>query len=156
MSAVLAVTLLYEPAARAQLEEILVTARKRAEPLQKTPVSITAFTVEQLEEPGMDELTDVARFAPNVVFDQGAEAIRVAQFNSQVFIRGIGQVDFLFSIGPGRRLCRRGLFLPRVVGSMLDVMDLERVESPARTAGHAVRQEHDRRRAQHHVREAER
>ena len=36
MSAVLVVTLLYQPAARAELEEIIVTARKREEPLQTT------------------------------------------------------------------------------------------------------------------------
>jgi len=127
MSAVLAVTLLYQPAARAELEEIIVTARKREEPLQKTPVSITAFTVEQLERPGMDKLTDVARFAPNVVFDQGTGNTGGA-FNSQVFIRGVGQVDFLFSTDPGVGIYVDEVYLPRVVGSILDVTDIERIE----------------------------
>ena len=110
-----------------QLEEIIVTARKRAEPLQKTPVSITAFTVDQLEKPGMDDLIDVARFAPNVVFDQGTGNTG-GQFNSQLFIRGIGQVDFLFSSDPGVGVYVDEVYLPRVVGSLMDVMDLERVE----------------------------
>jgi len=127
MSGVLAITLLYQPAARAELEEIIVTARKRAEPLQKTPVSITAFTVEQLEKPGMDDLIDVARYAPNVVFDQGTGNTG-GQFNSQLFIRGVGQVDFLFSSDPGVGVYVDEVYLPRVVGSLMDVMDLERVE----------------------------
>ena len=127
VSAAMAVTLLYQPVAHAQLEEIIVTARKREEPLQKTPVSITAFTVDQLEKPGFNNLIDVARFAPNVVFDQGTGNTG-GQFNSQLFIRGVGQVDFLFSSDPGVGIYVDEVYLPRVVGSIMDVMDIERIE----------------------------
>ena len=89
---VLASLVLYQSPARAELEEIIVTARKREEPLQKTPVSITAFTVDQLEKPGFDDLIDVARFAPNVIFDQGTGNTG-GSFNSQLFIRGVGQIE---------------------------------------------------------------
>jgi iron complex outermembrane receptor protein len=118
---------LYQSPARAELEEIIVTARKREEPLQKTPVSITAFTVDQLEKPGFDDLIDVARFAPNVVFDQGTGNTG-GSFNSQLFIRGVGQIDFLFSTDPGVGIYVDEVYLPRVVGSIMDVTDVERIE----------------------------
>jgi iron complex outermembrane receptor protein len=127
MGAALISMLLFDTPAWAELEEIIVTARKREEPLQRTPVSITAFTEAQLDQPGMDDLTDVTRFAPNVVFDQGTGNTGGA-FNSQLFIRGIGQVDFLFSTDPGVGIYVDEVYLPRVVGSILDVMDIERIE----------------------------
>ena len=127
IGAVLASMLLLDAPASAQVEEIIVTARKREEPLQKTPVSITAFTQEQLEKPGLNDVGDVSRFAPNVIIDRGAGNTG-GTFNSQVFIRGVGQVDFLFSSDPGVGVYVDEVYLPRVVGSVMDVMDIERIE----------------------------
>ncbi len=127
MGVALLALLVFDTPAWAALEEIIVTARKREEPLQRTPVSITAFTLEQLERPGFDDLTDVTRFAPNVIFDQGTGNTG-GSFNSQLFIRGIGQVDFLFSTDPGVGIYVDEVYLPRVVGSILDLMDIERIE----------------------------
>ncbi len=90
----------FNSAAWAQLEEVVVTARKMEERLQETPIAITVFTAEQIERPGLDDLSDLARFAPNVVFDQGTGNTGSSN-NSQIFIRGVGQVDFLFSTDPG-------------------------------------------------------
>ena len=39
--------------AQAQLEEIIVTARRTAESLQETPISVTAFTAESIERRGI-------------------------------------------------------------------------------------------------------
>ena len=127
LAAVITSLLAYQNPAHAQLEEIIVTARKREEPLQRTPISITAFTAEQLAKPGFDDLADVARFAPNVVFDQGTGNTG-GSFNSQLFIRGVGQVDFLFSSDPGVGIYIDEVYLPRVIGSILDVTDIERIE----------------------------
>lgn len=113
--------------ALAQIEEVVVTARKREEPLQKTPVSITAFTEAQLQNPAFKDVGDVTRFAPNVIIDRGTGNTG-GQFNSQVFIRGVGQVDFLFSSDPGVGVYVDEVYLPRVVGSIMDVMDIQRIE----------------------------
>jgi iron complex outermembrane receptor protein len=127
IGALLGSTLLMDVPALAQLEEVIVTARKREEPLQKTPVSITAFTKEQLEKPGLNDVGDVSRFAPNVIIDRGAGNTG-GSFNSQVFIRGVGQVDFLFSSDPGVGVYVDEVYLPRVIGSVMDVMDISRIE----------------------------
>lgn len=117
----------FDTVAWAQLEEITVTARKIEENLQETPISITVFTAEQIELPGFNDLTDIARFAPNVIFDQGTGNTGSSN-NAQLFIRGVGQVDFLFSSDPGVGIYVDDVYFPRVTGSILDLIDLERIE----------------------------
>ena len=48
------------------LEEIVVTARKRQESLQDTPVAVTAFTGDELDQKGITNLVDLSGFAPNL------------------------------------------------------------------------------------------
>ena len=56
---------LYSAPAFAQIEEIVVTARKVEENLQDVPVSVTAFTGETFERAGLVEFTDIAKITPN-------------------------------------------------------------------------------------------
>ena len=113
--------------ASGQLEETVVTAREIEESLQETPISITVFTAEQIESYGFNDLTDIGRFSPNVVFDQGTGNTGSSN-NTQYFIRGVGQVDFLFTSDPGVGIYIDDVYLPRVTGSMLDLIDIERIE----------------------------
>ena len=48
----------------AELEEIVVTARKREESIQDVPLSITAFTGEELERAGFADLEDISFQTP--------------------------------------------------------------------------------------------
>ena len=57
--------------AQAQLEEIIVTARRTAESLQETPISVTAFTAESIERRGIRNVQDLVRFTPGLSFDKG-------------------------------------------------------------------------------------
>jgi iron complex outermembrane receptor protein len=56
-------------AASAQLEEIVVTATRRETDLQSTPLSIQAFTSEQLELGGITNGRDLGIMVPNVVLN---------------------------------------------------------------------------------------
>lgn len=109
------------------LDEIVVTARKQNETLGNTPLSISAFTAESLQERQVERLADVARFVPNLVFDSGTGGTG-GSANAQVFIRGIGQSDFLFTTDPGVGIYIDGVFFPRSLGALLDVVNLERIE----------------------------
>ena len=60
-----------EPAAGA-LAEIVVTARKREESLQETPISVTAFTAEGLAQRGIESTKDLGNFTPNLVANNGS------------------------------------------------------------------------------------
>ena len=53
--------LLAEDLTDAAIPEITVTARRKAENLQSTPLSVTAITAQDIEAKGMDNVFDVAR-----------------------------------------------------------------------------------------------
>ncbi|MDX2223156.1 MAG: TonB-dependent receptor [Rhodospirillaceae bacterium] len=53
------------------LEEIVVTARKRAENLLDVPLSITAFSMQDIERSGIDNVTDLARQTVGFSYKQG-------------------------------------------------------------------------------------
>ncbi|MDX2144605.1 MAG: TonB-dependent receptor [Rhodospirillaceae bacterium] len=72
------------PTAFAQIEEIVVTTRKRAENLQDIPIVVTAFTAENLERKGISNLADVLKFTPGV---QLVEAF--APSDQRIIIRGL-------------------------------------------------------------------
>ena len=55
--------------AHAQLEEVVVTATRRETDLQSTPISIQAFTAEDLELGGITNGRDLGIMVPNVVLN---------------------------------------------------------------------------------------
>ena len=109
------------------MEEVTVTARKREEGLQDTPISISAFTGDSLEARGVAQVNDIQNFTPNLTFQNGA-AFGGASSSAVIFIRGIGQSDFLPTVEPGVGLYVDGIYYGRSVGSVLDLIDIERVE----------------------------
>jgi len=112
-------------AAQAVLEEITVTARKVEESLQSAPVSVTAFTGEDLISRGVTDLEEMGNFAPNMEFF----ASGISGSNSgQVYIRGIGQFDYFPTVDPGVGIYVDGVYMARTVGAILDLVDVERVE----------------------------
>jgi iron complex outermembrane recepter protein len=109
------------------LEEITVTARRREESLQSTPVAVTALTGEALETRAAASVDAVSQFVPNVQFD-GAAALSGGAYNATVFIRGIGQNDFAIFSDPGAAMYLDGVYLGRSIGGIMDAVDLQRVE----------------------------
>lgn len=86
---------LYAPAAvQAQtesvgLEEIVVTATRRAESAQDVPISVTVFGQEQMDAQGVKQIDDIARLSPSVTFDRGNTGFGSGLGNS-ISIRGMG------------------------------------------------------------------
>lgn len=109
------------------LEDIVVTARKREENLQDTPVSVAAFSGEALAERQVANVADVGNFTPNLIIDS-ASALGGSSSTISAFIRGVGQSDFNLTIDPGVGLYLDGVYISRSVGSLLDTVDLARVE----------------------------
>jgi iron complex outermembrane receptor protein len=71
--------------ASAQLEEIVVTATRRETDLQSTPLSISAFTAEQLDVSGIDRGLDLGIMVPNLVANPAGGGVGTPQF----YIRGL-------------------------------------------------------------------
>lgn len=109
------------------VQEILVTARRRQERLQDVPIAITAFTADAIERRNMTSLSQVQNFAPNITFATAAP-IGGSTASASVFIRGIGQSDFAITADPGVGVYLDGVYIARSVGGVLDLVDLERIE----------------------------
>ena len=62
---------LYFPGVRANvLEEVVVTAQKRQESLQDVPISVTAFTGQEIDRLGINSTIDLAAFTPGMSIGQ--------------------------------------------------------------------------------------
>ncbi|MBT8115708.1 MAG: hypothetical protein KJP04_10010, partial [Arenicella sp.] len=61
----------------AQLEEIVVTAQKRAQSLQDVPISISTLDGGKIEQAGMNNLEDLAAYVPNLMFTENAVATSI-------------------------------------------------------------------------------
>jgi iron complex outermembrane recepter protein len=62
-----------------QLQEVVVTSTRREESLSKVPISVTALTQADMDDKGIKDITDVARFTPGINIDNtgtGSIAIR--------------------------------------------------------------------------------
>lgn len=107
------------------LDEIVVTSRYREERLQTTPIAISAITGAEITLRGLDNAYQVGYVVPNA-------SLRPAQaaFGNTMtaYIRGIGQYDFLAEFEPGVGIYFDDVLHPVTMGSMVDLMDLERVE----------------------------
>lgn len=109
------------------LSVIVVTARKREENLQETPISVTAFGAEALEQRQADTIGDVGRFAPNVSLDPVAN-ISGSSASITTFIRGVGQTDFNITVDPGVGLYYDGVYVARTAGALLDLGDVQSIQ----------------------------
>jgi len=112
------------PAADAGLEEIVVTAERRAENIQDVPISVSALTADALESQGIRTVNDLAATVPNLTTTTGPQGSADANF----FIRGVGQFDFIATNDPGVGVYVDGVYLGRTVGALIDSGDIERVE----------------------------
>ena len=101
--------------ARAVLDEIVVTARRREESLQDVPISIIAFTAEDLEVRGVDNIERLNVLVPNVSINGGAI---FGVTGSEILIRGI----------PGVAIYQDGFLQDGAPGILRNVVELERVE----------------------------
>ena len=110
--------------ALAQLEEVIVTAERREASLQETPISIQVLSSEEIQSRGIksamdlvDQVAGVQGYAPpGTTSDVGLN------------IRGIGDGSPNLSVDPGTARYIDGIYIGKIVGSGMDVTDLERIE----------------------------
>ncbi len=107
-----------------KLEEVIVTAQKRKESLQKTPIAITALTARDLEVMRIENLMDMTNKLPsvNIVPFTGNRAA------PNLSIRGFSNNDAQSTKDNAFSIYIDGVPLGRSVGLASDIADLERVE----------------------------
>lgn len=102
------------------LEEVVVTATKRAVDLQKTSAAISVIGTDFLEKSGISDVSQLTKLVPSLIIGrQGTNAV--------VYLRGVGQSNSTPNAQPGVSLNMDGVYLSRVAGG-LAMFDLERVE----------------------------
>lgn len=106
------------------LEEIFVTARKRQETIQDTPISVQAFSPETLQQIGAHEVDHIADYTPNLQISK----VSGSQDNLGYSIRGIGSNEPALAVEPTVGLYIDGVYIGRSTGAAFDLVDLERVE----------------------------
>lgn len=106
------------------LEEIVVTAQKREQSLQDTPIAISAFDAAALEQQGISNIGDVGHFAPNVQIVETPSSSTAAS----IAIRGSVTFNPAITWEPPVGIYLDGVFIGKNVGSVFDVVELERVE----------------------------
>lgn len=109
------------------LEEVVVTARKREESLMETPISITAFSGEELVNRNLVSIDQIGTQTPGLVFSSSAN-ISGSSNAAAVFIRGIGQSDYTLAVEPGVGIYIDDVYLPHSIGNVANVVDVERIE----------------------------
>ena len=110
-----------------QLEEVVVTAQKRAENIQSVPIAITAFSESDLRSKGVTDIQGLSALTPNVNLDAGSPFSGSKSVLS-ASIRGVGQDDFAFNLDPGVGVYVDGIYYARTVGANQNLLDVERVE----------------------------
>ena len=104
------------------IEEVVVTATKRAESVQDIPISVSAFTADQIAEAGVKDIRDIAGQTPGLQIKSRGET------EGSVFIRGIGSVAPGIGADPAVGIYIDGLYASRGTNATAAFFDVERVE----------------------------
>jgi iron complex outermembrane receptor protein len=104
--------------------EIVVTARRTEERLQRVPASVSAFNERALDRIQAVDTTGLQGAVPNLNIVQG----RGSSDATNIYIRGIGQPDALQTFDPAVGVYIDDVYLSRIRGTQLDLLDLERLE----------------------------
>ncbi|CAN7473506.1 TonB-dependent receptor [Massilia sp. LjRoot122] len=114
------------PVANAEegVNKVVVTARRREETLQDVPVSVTAFSADQLSKAAVPDITALAVALPNTTL----KASRATNSTLTAFIRGVGQADPLAGFESGVGIYVDDIYLARPQAAVADIYDVERIE----------------------------
>ncbi len=109
------------PKSKVVLEEVIVTAEKRAESLQDIPVAITAFAGDRLVKSGIDGIESLRSIVPSFQFGRSAA-------DNIISIRGVGAELANIGSEPGVTVNQDGVPLSSQYFFDADFLDIERVE----------------------------
>jgi len=104
--------------------EIVVTARRVSESLQTAPLAITALSDKMLSQVNVNDTLDLSGRAPNVQILQTGAGSGAAS----IFIRGIGNNALGFNLNNPVGVYIDDVYMPRLQGSLVDLLDVQRVE----------------------------
>jgi iron complex outermembrane receptor protein len=109
---------------QSHLEDIVVSARKRPELLEKTPVAVSVISDAQLQIQHSETLTDIAAMIPNLQIFRQAGVSDVAS----TYLRGFGAATNDPSVDLPVATYINGVYIPQSYGTLVDTFDLGSIE----------------------------
>ena len=106
-----------------RLETVLITATKRVQPLQSTPIAISVISGGVLEESNLNSLATITAQTPTVNFRTNA-----SNKDSALFIRGVGTISTSPGVEPTVSTVLDGVVTARPGQATLDLVELDRIE----------------------------
>ncbi len=101
------------------LGEVLVTAQKRSENLEKIPVAVSAYTSKQRDLIGIETIQDLTNFTPGLAYSTSLD---------RAYVRGVGRQTNNLSTDPGVATYADGVYNSSVVAAAGDSLFVDRVE----------------------------
>lgn len=103
------------------LNEIIVTAQRRAENLQEVPIAIAAVTADALSQAGINETNTISQVVPSVNFQRsGASGL--------FFVRGVGTTNASVGDEGSNAFYVDGVYVPDLSGTVTQFNNIERIE----------------------------
>jgi iron complex outermembrane receptor protein len=105
------------------IEEVIVTAQKRSENVQKVPIAISVVSGDAMERANINSAEQLIQAAPSLTFRKGN-----TNKDSALTVRGVGTVSFASGVEPSVSIVVDGVVYARSGQATADFLDLERVE----------------------------
>ena len=105
------------------LAEVIVTAQKRQESMQKVPIAVTALDAAALEKSYSRDIQGVAQLAPNLIVDP-----TLGNGTASISIRGMQLNDVEKSFDPAVAVYLDGVYLATNTGALMQMSDADSVE----------------------------
>ena len=109
---------------RGVLEEVTVTAQRRAENLQKVPIAVSALGAADLEQFDIRTIREVSSVVPNLWMETNTGLSSGARAS----LRGIGEDESYFTSDTPVGLYIDDVYIPRQTGALFDLNEIERIE----------------------------
>ncbi len=107
-----------------QLDTVSVTAQRREEQAQKTPMSISVISGPELDRMQVARVDDVKFVTPNIIIEQNTGT----SSGAKIIMRGVGADESMFTNDPAVALYIDDVYIARQNGAMFDLYDVERIE----------------------------
>lgn len=105
------------------IEDIVVTATRRSEPLQKVPIAVSVITGDVMRSSNINNLRDVATQIPSLSFRTAA-----SNKDQALFLRGLGTVSTSPGVESSTSTVIDGVVLARQGQATLDLLDIDHIE----------------------------
>lgn len=103
---------------------IVVTAQRIGQDIQDVPAAVTNLSAEDLESAQVQDVTDLQYQIPNISIAAGTGTANSAR----IFLRGVGEDESRGAVDPAVGVYVDGIYIGRQVGSLFDLVDVERIE----------------------------